>query len=142
MIRRPPISTPLYSSAASDVYKRQLNTPKKAKNADEVVFTKENFETYPNLLVTDLSFKKQTQISDAAPQQDRFLWGTAELVSWTSLDGRKLEGTLHKPENFDPTKKYPMLVNFYEKSSQELLDYHMPELGRSTIGYHYYTSNG
>src|SRR5660398_81771 len=25
MIRRPPISTPLYSSAASDVYKRQLN---------------------------------------------------------------------------------------------------------------------
>src|SRR5450759_4435142 len=26
MIRRPPISTPLYSSAASDVYKRQTNT--------------------------------------------------------------------------------------------------------------------
>ena len=26
MIRRPPISTPLYSSAASDVYKRQIPT--------------------------------------------------------------------------------------------------------------------
>ncbi len=120
----------------------KMDTPKKAKEADLLVFTKQNFETYPNLLVTDLSFKKQQQISDAAPQQNEFLWGSVELVSWTSLDGRKLKGTLHKPANFDPTKKYPMIVNFYEKSSQGLLDYHMPELGRSTIGYHYYTSNG
>ena len=119
-----------------------LNTPKKAKETDLIVFTKEDFQTYPNLLATDLSFKKQVQISNAAPQQKDFLWGTAELVSWISLDGLKLEGTLHKPENFDPTKKYPMIVNFYEKSSQELLSYRMPELHRSTIDYHYYTSNG
>ncbi len=119
-----------------------LNTPKKAKDADLLVFTKEDYQTYPNLLTSDLSFKMQIQISDAAPQQKDFLWGTAELVSWTSLDGLKLEGTLHKPENFDPSKKYPMIVNFYEKSSQELLSYRMPELHRSTIDYHYYTSNG
>jgi dipeptidyl aminopeptidase/acylaminoacyl peptidase len=120
----------------------KLSTPKKAKDEDVVIFTKEDFETYPNLIVTDLSFKKRNQISDAAPQQSEFIWGTAELVSWTSLDGLKLEGTLHKPANFDPNKKYPMIVNFYEKSSQGLLGYRMPEIGRSTIGYHYYTSNG
>lgn len=120
----------------------KLSAPKKAKYADVIIFTKEDFETYPNLLVTDLSFEKQKQISDAAPQQKEFIWGTAELVSWTSMDGRKLEGTLHKPANFDPNKKYPMIVNFYEKSSQSLLSYHLPALGRSTIGYHNYTSNG
>ncbi len=122
--------------------KFSLNIPRKAKDTDVVVYTKENFQIYPNLIATDLSFRKQTQISDAAPQQKDFLWGTAELVTWTSLDGRKLEGTLHKPENFDPSKKYPMIVNFYEKSSQELFSYHMPENHRSTIDYHYYTSNG
>ncbi len=122
--------------------KFNLSTPQKAKDAEVVVFTKENFETYPNLLATNLKFKNPVQISDAAPQQNNFLWGTAELVSWTSLDGRKLEGTLHKPENFDPTKKYPMIVNFYEKSSEELYSYRMPENHRSTIDYHYYTSNG
>ena len=121
---------------------KQLSNLSKAKNTDLVVFTKEDFNTYPNLIATDLSFKKQTQISNAAPQQDEFYWGTAELVSWISLDGIKLEGTLHKPENFDPSKKYPMIVNFYEKSSQELLSYRMPELHRSTIDYHLYTSNG
>ena len=122
--------------------KLSLNTPEKAKDADVVIFTREDFQTYPNLIATDLNFKKQTQISDAAPQQKDFLWGTAELVTWTSLDGRKLEGTLHKPENFDPSQKYPLIVNFYEKSSQELYSYRMPENHRSTIDYHYYTSNG
>ena len=39
MIRRPPRSTPLYSSAASDVYKRQSweATKKKEKNRDSVL---------------------------------------------------------------------------------------------------------
>ncbi len=122
--------------------KYSLNTPQKAKDEDVILFTKKNFETYPNLLVSDLSFKKQVQISDVAPQQKDYSWGTIELVSWTSLDGRKLEGMLCKPENFDPAKKYPMIVNFYEKSSQGLYSYRMPENHRSTIDYHYYTSNG
>lgn len=120
----------------------KLNTPVKAKDAEITLFTKENFETFPNLLVSNLNFKKKKQISDANPQQDDFNWGTAELVSWTSLDGLKLEGTLHKPANFDPNKKYPMIVNFYEKNSQRLFNYRMPEPHRSTIDYHYYTSNG
>nr|MDA3906210.1 prolyl oligopeptidase family serine peptidase [Bacteroidales bacterium] len=119
-----------------------LNTPLKAKDIDSYLFTKENFETFPNLLISNLKFKKAKQISDANPQQADFNWGTAELVSWTSLDGVKLDGTLHKPADFDPNKKYPMIVNFYEKSSQGLFNYRMPEPHRSTIDYHYYTSNG
>ncbi len=120
----------------------KLGTPFKAKNADLILFTMENFEVFPDLQITDSSFKKHKQISNANPQQKDFIWGTAELVSWTSLDGRILEGTLHKPENFHPGKKYPMIVNFYEKSSQGLFSHHIPERGRSTIDYHYYTSNG
>lgn len=120
----------------------KLNTPIKAKNGKTLVFTKENFNTYPNLWASTLTFQSFRQISDAAPQQKEFNWGTAELISWTSLDGLKLEGMLFKPENFDPNKKYPLIVNFYEKSSQRLLSYRIPEPHRSTIDYHYYTSNG
>ena len=135
-LRNPEIPVILYEDNYS------FGRPLKAKNADVIVFTKEDFETYPNLWVTNLKFKKQKQISDAAPQQKEFNWGTAELVSWYSLDGKLVEGTLHKPENFDPKKKYPMIVNFYEKNSSRLLSYRMPENHRSTIDYHYYTSNG
>lgn len=120
----------------------KLSTPYKAKDSDDVFYTKETFETFPDMLASNLKFKKETRISNANPQQDEFNWGTAEIVTWTSIDGRKLEGTLHKPANFDPSKKYPMIVNFYEKSSQGLFSHHTPGIGRSTIGYHYYTSHG
>ncbi len=120
----------------------KYNVPLKAKNRDIVVFTKEDFETYPDLIASNLKFKKQKQISHLASQQEEYWWGTSEMVSWKSLGGEILEGTLHKPENFDPTKKYPMIVNFYERSSDRLLSYRMPQNHQSTIDYHYYTSNG
>ncbi len=119
-----------------------LSYPVKADDAGTVVYTKETFNEFPDLLVSDLRFRNSIRISDANPQQDEFIWGTAELYSWTSLDGRELEGLLYKPENFDPSKKYPVIVNFYEKSSSGLYNYRTPELHRSTIDYHYYTSNG
>lgn len=36
--------------------------------------------------------------------------GTAELVQWQSTDGATIEGVLHKPADFDPGRKYPLLV--------------------------------
>ena len=119
-----------------------LSRPVKADDAETVVYTKETFNEFPDLLVTDLKFRRSTRISNANPQQDEFLWGTAELYEWTSLDGRRIEGLLYKPENFDSSKKYPMIVNFYEKSSGGLYSHRTPELHRSTVDYHYYTSNG
>jgi dipeptidyl aminopeptidase/acylaminoacyl peptidase len=119
-----------------------LGTPLKAGKADRLIYSRENFTVFPDFLLSDLSFKSEKRLTDANPQQKDYLWGTAEVVRWTSLDGRELEGLLYKPENFDPARKYPMIVNFYEKSSTELNRHRIPEPGRSTIDYHYYTSNG
>jgi len=119
-----------------------LGTPVKARKSSSIIYTKENFGLFPDYLLSDLSFKTEKRLTDANPQQKDYRWGTAELVRWTSLDGRELEGLLYKPENFDPKKKYPMIVNFYEKSSTELNRHRIPEPGRSTIDYHYYTSHG
>ena len=121
--------------------KYSLNNPLKAKDADVFLYSRENFQEFPDLLVSKNEFKKSKKISNANPQQEEFLWGTKELYTWTSLDGKKLEGLLIKPQNFDPNKKYPMIVNFYEKSSQELYTHQIPEAHRSTVDYHYYSSN-
>ena len=119
--------------------KYRLSSPVKAKDEKTFVYTKETFQRFPDLLITD-NFRKSTQLSNANPQQEKFKWGTAELYSWTSADGKKLDGLLIKPEDFDPNKKYPLIVNFYEKSSQGLYRHRTPEADRSTVGYHYYTS--
>ena len=119
-----------------------LGTPVKAKKGNTLIFTKENFGLFPDWLLSDLSFSGEKRLTDANPQQKDYVWGTAEVVKWISLDGREIEGLLYKPEGFDPARKYPMIVNFYEKSSTELFRHRIPEPGRSTIDYHYYTSNG
>ena len=118
-----------------------LRSINKAKNTDDVIYTMETFQQYPDIHYSTLAFKKSVQLTHGDKQQEGFIWGTAELVSWISLDGRPLEGVIYKPANFDPNKKYPMMVNFYERNSETLYNYRMPEPHRSTIDYHLYNSN-
>lgn len=114
----------------------------KAKKADKYIYTRENYEVYPDVWAADANFKKSIQLTQGIRQQESYIWGTTELISWISLDGRELEGVIYKPANFDPNKKYPMIVNFYERNSETLNKYHMPEPHRSTIDYSMYLSNG
>ena len=116
--------------------------PLKAELDDVLLYTRESFQEFPDLRLSNLDFKSIIEISDANPQQKEYNWGAIELVNWNSLDGKKLTGMLVKPENFDPNKKYPLLVNFYEKSSDRLHRYWQPRAERSTINYSYYTSRG
>jgi len=118
------------------------STPVKARESEKVIFTRESFIEFPNIHYSDLNFKNPVVISNANPQQKDYNWGTAELIKWTSLDGIELTGMLIKPENFDPNKKYPLLVNFYERSSDDLNNHRSPAYGRSSINYSFYASRG
>ena len=120
----------------------RYSKPKKALNKDAIIYTRESFTEFPDLRVSDLSFKKNLKLSDANPQQQEYNWGSIELTNWISLDGKKLSGMLVKPENFDPKKKYPMLVNFYEKSSDGIHRHRAPKPERSSLNYSFYTSRG
>ncbi|MDR2918599.1 MAG: prolyl oligopeptidase family serine peptidase [Tannerella sp.] len=114
----------------------------KAKYSYMYIYTTERYDQYPDLQMTDFGFEKSIKLTDGIKQQVDFRWGKAELISWTSLDGKKIEGVVYKPADFDPKKKYPLIVNFYERNSETLHNYHMPEPHRSTIDYHFYNSNG
>ena len=50
------------------------------------------------------------KLTDMTAQYAPFKLGTVELISWKSKDGATIEGVLHKPANYDPAKKYPLLV--------------------------------
>ncbi len=116
--------------------------PQKAKDANKVIFTRENFETFPNILLDDLNFKNPVRVSDTNPQQEDYKWGNISLYHWTAPSGERLEGLLVKPEDFSPDKKYPLLVNFYERSAHRLHRHRHPAPHRSTINYTYYTNRG
>jgi dipeptidyl aminopeptidase/acylaminoacyl peptidase len=51
--------------------------------------------------------KKLTDMND---QVAGWTTSTREVVSWKSQDGAAIEGVLHKPIDFNPSRKYPLLV--------------------------------
>ncbi|MEN0054607.1 MAG: prolyl oligopeptidase family serine peptidase [Mucilaginibacter sp.] len=113
----------------------------KAKNTDTYIYTKASYELPADLYVsTDL--KKEIKLSDINPQQSEYNWGTASLVKWTTAKGHQSEGILYKPEDFDPTKKYPMIVYFYEKLSEGLYNYISPAPTPSRLPISFFVSNG
>ncbi|KQR67584.1 prolyl oligopeptidase family serine peptidase [Pedobacter sp. Leaf176] len=113
----------------------------KAKEADVYIFDKGNYVASPDVYVTT-DFKSETKLSATNPQQANYNWGTAELVKWTTPKGYQSEGILYKPENFDPSKKYPMIVYFYEKLSDGLYAYQAPAPTPSRLNISFFVSNG
>lgn len=116
--------------------------PDKAKNAGKLIWKRSTFRQYPDLWISDLNFKNHSKLSNTNPQQEKYLWGSVEVVEWMSFDHQQLQGLMYKPENFDPQKKYPMLVYFYERSSDGIHRHRIPSPSRSTINRAYSTSNG
>ena len=120
---------------------KDFNTPAKAKDADVLIMTASRFDQFPDIWVTNSTFRELKRVSNGDAQRAGYLWGTAELVSFKNTDGVPLKGVLLKPENFDPKKKYPMLVYIYEKLSQGLHQFRNPAPGTS-INPTFYVSNG
>ncbi|MCX2478104.1 prolyl oligopeptidase family serine peptidase [Pedobacter sp. MC2016-15] len=113
----------------------------KAKGAERYIYDKANYTTSPNVYVSS-DLKAETKLSNTNPQQQSYNWGTSELVKWTTPKGYQSEGIVYKPENFDPSKKYPMIVYFYEKLSEGLYNYIPPAPTPSRLNISYFVSNG
>ena len=113
----------------------------RSKDGKVMIYSKQNFVNSPDVWFTKDKFKTQVRITDINPQQKEYNWGTAGLVHWKSATGLDLEGILYKPENFNPAKKYPMIVYFYERTSQTLHTYRAPAPSRSTINIPFFVSN-
>ena len=113
----------------------------RALDADKLLLTAMRFDEYPDLLLTDSSFSSPEKVSNGGAQLEPFLWGHAELINYRSTDGVELSGMLCKPANFDPTRKYPMIVYIYERLSH-IVNRFMTPAPTVVIDPAFYTSNG
>ncbi len=113
----------------------------KAENNNLILFQKSNFNTSPDLYVTKDFWQTTGKLTDINPQMQDYNWGTAELFSWTSFAGVPLQGIVYKPGSFNPNRKYPVLIYFYEKHSDNLYSYFPPAPSRSTVNIPFFVSN-
>jgi dipeptidyl aminopeptidase/acylaminoacyl peptidase/peroxiredoxin len=120
---------------------KNLGDVTRPKKSSRLFFTQSTFVQFPDLWTVAADFTDARRLSDCNPQQKDFRWGKAELVRWVDGDGGQRKGILVKPDDFDPTKKYPMIVYFYERMTQGLHNYVAPAPGTSPNAA-YYVSNG
>ena len=80
---------------STGIYRARLSTPSnpallaggnynygnlmKAKKADKYIYSRENYEVYPDIWATDANFKKGTQLTQGIRQQEPFIWGNADM---------------------------------------------------------------
>jgi dipeptidyl aminopeptidase/acylaminoacyl peptidase len=132
-----------------------FNTFLKAKNNMSFVYSKENYTTSPDLYYASAEVAAHSsaasspggelnaeRLSSINPQQASYNWGTAELYQWKAFNGKPATGILYRPEDFDSTKKYPMIIYFYEKLSDNLNFYQAPAPTPSRLNIPFFVSRG
>lgn len=109
---------------------KKIEQVSKAENKDIYVYVDQNFQTAPRLMVYDGSAKV---IVKTNTQQEHFYWGKNKRIEYT-VDGKKTKGILFYPAAYNPEKKYPMVVNIYERQFGYLNYYENPTL-LSEVGF-------
>lgn len=94
--------------------------------------------------VFDMSSKKSTLIaSPLAEKLKEINLGEMNVWNFTSSDGTTIEGRYYLPPNFDPTKKYPMIVYYYGGTTptDRSFDHRYSMPVYAAMGYVVYTLN-
>jgi dipeptidyl aminopeptidase/acylaminoacyl peptidase len=80
-----------------------------SKNTSRVAISGRNYADLNEIFVgkLDSTFVKLTNSSGQVAE-----WNTPvnEIIEWKSQDGTVIQGVLLKPKNYDPARKYPLLV--------------------------------
>ncbi len=76
----------------------------------KIAYTGRNDNDLTEVYYGDFPFKGSKKITTSSAQIKQWLVAKSEVISWKSEDGATIEGVLHKPENYDPQKKYPLLI--------------------------------
>lgn len=114
--------------------------PIKAKHRRVWITKRQSITEAPNYFLT-ADLKTYLPLTNYQPHK-YFNWLSAELVKWPQLDGTITQGILYKPENFDSTRKYPVIFNYYQQRSHRLHQFPSPSYTIANIDVAWFVSRG
>lgn len=81
-----------------------------SKDGAKIVLRGAGDNSISELFVSVYPLSNLKKITNSSAQFDSWKVSNSEVISWPSEDGTTIEGILHKPQDYDPNKKYPLLV--------------------------------
>jgi dipeptidyl aminopeptidase/acylaminoacyl peptidase len=114
----------------------------RARDAEVWIYTRQTFVEFPDYWAAGPRFGAPRRLTQANPQQHEVAWSAgARLVNYVSDRGDSLQAALFLPAGYEPGKSYPTVVYIYEKLSQNLHQYAVPNETRA-FNPSVYTSRG
>ncbi|MDX3916949.1 MAG: prolyl oligopeptidase family serine peptidase [Pseudosphingobacterium sp.] len=112
--------------------------PIKARDSETYIVRRMAANESPNYYITN-DFKSFESVSEVFPERE-YNWVTSSLVQWKTSEGSISKGILYKPQDFDPTKKYPIIFFVYEQFSDQLNLYVPPGTGEGSLNISWYVN--
>jgi dipeptidyl aminopeptidase/acylaminoacyl peptidase len=81
-----------------------------ARDFSQMAYMAAADNAFPEVYASPVNSFVPEKLSDVSAQYAQFHLATREVIEWKSGDGTPVEGVLVKPADFDPAKKYPLLV--------------------------------
>ncbi len=101
-------------SPISNNQKGNLRLRGMSKDRKTLLLSYQDHQTPQDLHLSALSNFQATQITDLNPDfKKKFALAEGKVIQWKSQDGLEIEGMLYLPPNYEPKKKYPLLVHIH-----------------------------
>lgn len=113
----------------------------RALDANLLLVTGSKFNEFPEIHTTNANFTNIEKVTNVGTQMAAYTWGAGELMAFNNAKGVPLKAAVYKPENFDPRKKYPLMVYIYERVSQDVHSFVNPTPSNG-VNRSLYVSNG
>ncbi|AUP78718.1 alpha/beta hydrolase family protein [Flavivirga eckloniae] len=122
---------------------KHISDLRKAHKGKSYTYVEQSFNISPRIMYLSDKTSSSKVLVESNTHQKQFYWGHSEQVRYKGPNEEDLKGALCYPANYDPQKKYPMIVEVYEKLSDKLHLYQNPsEYSSDRLNTSNYTTAG
>lgn len=104
----------------------QLSRLARASDAEVYMYRMERFDDSPDVFVGRADLTDARQVTRTNEFQGDYAWGRSELLDFVSRSGAELQAALFYPADYEPGRKYPLIVDIYENAASALHTYVVP----------------
>ena len=79
-------------------------------NGNNIFFIAEDAQRTPDVWRIDLESLQARQLTNTNPQLNSITMGASQLVQWITTDGKKVNGALLLPSNYQKDRTYPLIT--------------------------------
>jgi len=83
------------------------------ENGRQLAYVTEEAGGSPNISISSPDFQNPRLLTHINPQFDKYHFGAARLIAWSSVDGEELHGALLLPSDYVKGNRYPLIVWVY-----------------------------